>query len=76
MRVPNRDRDEERMIKLEETVAHQEQLLDHLNTALTQLRVDLDTLRSQSGVAEAQIQWLLENRGHDQDAPHEKPPHY
>lgn len=76
MTVSNRDRDDGRMIRLEETVAHQEQLLEELNRALTQLRLDFDTLRKHSTAAEAQIQWLLENSGQDQDLPHEKPPHY
>ena len=76
MTVPNRDTDEMRIIRLEETAAHQEQLLVELNGVLTQLRVDIDALHKQSGVTNTQIQWLLENSGYDQDLPHEKPPHY
>ena len=61
---------------LEETVAHQEQLLGELNGALSQLRLDFDALLKHSRNAEMQIQWLLENSSRDQDPLDEKPPHY
>ena len=71
-----RDVDRERLIRLEETVAHQEQLLGELNGALSQLRLDFDALLKHSRNAEMQIQWLLENSSRDQDPLDEKPPHY
>ena len=76
MDVPHRDADQERLVRLEETVAHQEQLLEELNGALTQLRLDFDALLKHSRNSEVQIQWLLENSSHDQDPLDEKPPHY
>ena len=71
-----RDVDKERLVRLEETVAHQEQLLGELNGALSQLRLDFDALLKHSRNAEMQIQWLLENSSRDQDPLDEKPPHY
>lgn len=71
-----RDVDQERLVRLEETVAHQEQLLGELNGALSQLRLDFDALLKHSRNAEMQIQWLVENSSRDQDPLDEKPPHY
>ena len=75
MNTPH-DVDKERLVRLEETVAHQEQLLGELNGALSQLRLDFDALLKHSRNAEMQIQWLLENSSRDQDPLDEKPPHY
>ncbi|MEE3371010.1 MAG: SlyX family protein [Planctomycetota bacterium] len=75
MNVP-RDVDKERLVRLEESVAHQEQLLDQLNEALTHLRLDYDALLKHSRNAEVQIQWLLDNSSQGQDPLDEKPPHY
>ena len=68
--------EETRLIRLEETLAHQEHLLENLDVAMTDLRDDLDRVRKQSKLTEAQIEWLLANSGQGQDLPHEKPPHY
>ncbi|MBB74726.1 MAG: hypothetical protein CMJ75_09455 [Planctomycetaceae bacterium] len=72
----SRDVDQERLVRLEESVAHQEQLLDQLNGVLTQLRLDYDELLKHSRNAEVQIQWLVENSSQGQDPLDEKPPHY
>ena len=76
MEAANGGPQEARLIRLEETLAHQEQLLENLDAAMTDLRDDLDRVRKQSKLTGAQIDWLLANSGEDRDLPHEKPPHY
>lgn len=76
MTEPNQDPDDVRMIRLEETAAHQDQLLGELNESLTQLRDQYDLLKSQFERASTQVQWLMENSNPGDDLPHEKPPHY
>ena len=76
MTEPNQDPDDVRMIRLEETAAHQDQLLGELNESLTQLRDQYDLLKSQFERASTKVQWLMENSNPGDDLPHEKPPHY
>lgn len=76
MEAANGRPEETRLIRLEEILAHQEQLLENLDVAMTDLRDDLDRVRKQSKLTESQIEWLLANSGGGQDLPHEKPPHY
>tara|TARA_B100000809_G_C14590175_1_gene333314 strand:+ start:114 stop:446 length:333 start_codon:yes stop_codon:yes gene_type:complete len=68
--------DHDRLVRIEETVAHQEQLLGQLNESLTQLRDQYDRLENKLDRASTQVQWLMENSHPGDDLPHEKPPHY
>ena len=76
MTDPSHETDPPRLVRLEETVAHQDQLLGQLNESLTQLRDQYDLLKSQFERASTQVQWLMENSNPGEDLPHEKPPHY
>ncbi|MFP6751861.1 MAG: SlyX family protein [Pirellulaceae bacterium] len=76
MTEPTHDTDQVRLVRLEETVAHQDQLLGQLNESLTQLRDQHDLLKSQFEIASTKVQWLMENSNPGDDLPHEKPPHY
>ena len=76
MTEPTHDTDQVRLVRLEETVAHQDQLLAQLNESLTQLRDQHDLLKSQFERASTKVQWLMENSNPGDDLPHEKPPHY
>ena len=76
MTDPSHETDQPRLVRLEETVAHQDQLLGQLNESLTQLRDQYDLLKSQFERASTQVQWLMENSNPGEDLPHEKPPHY
>ena len=68
--------DHDRLVRIEETVAHQEHLVGQLNESLTQLRDQYDRLEKQLERASSQVQWLMENSNPGEDLPHEKPPHY
>jgi uncharacterized coiled-coil protein SlyX len=68
--------DHDRLVRIEETVAHQEHLLGQLNESLTHLRDQYDRLEKQLERASSQVQWLMENSHPGDDLPHEKPPHY
>ncbi len=68
--------DHDRLVRIEETVAHQELLLGQLNESLTQLRDQYDRLENKLDRASTQVQWLMDNSHPGDDLPHEKPPHY
>ena len=76
MTEPTRDNNQVRLVHLEETVAHQDQLLGQLNESLTLLRDQYDRLENKLEQASSQVQWLMENSNPGEDLPHEKPPHY
>lgn len=66
-----------RLQRLEETVCHDQRLIETLNQVIIDLRQELERLQLRLAVAERR-QGLLDQRLQSQEdnLPHEKPPHY
>jgi uncharacterized coiled-coil protein SlyX len=66
-----------RLQRLEETVCHDQRLIETLNQVIIDLRQTLERMQLRLAVAERR-QGLLDQRLHSQEEnlPHEKPPHY
>jgi uncharacterized coiled-coil protein SlyX len=66
-----------RLQQLEETVCHDQRLIETLNQVIIDLRQDLERLQLRLAVAERR-QGLLDQRlqSQEENLPHEKPPHY
>ncbi|MCO6042293.1 SlyX family protein [Aeoliella sp. ICT_H6.2] len=68
---------DERQTRLEELLAHQQHLIDTLNTEAVEQRKEIDRLSGAVARLEAKLKLLaqfVERSG--EDLPHEKPPHY
>ncbi len=66
-----------RQIQLEELLAHQQQLIDELNSVVTEQRLEMDTLQRKLAQLENRMTNLSESASTmGGDLPHEKPPHY
>ncbi len=66
----------ERATQLEELLAHQQRLLDELNSVLTELRGDVDTLTTEQRRLKETVAKLLDFHAGAEETPDEKPPHY
>lgn len=66
-----------RLQRLEETVCHDQRLIETLNQVIIDLRQELERLQLRLAVAERR-QGLLDQRlqSQEENLPHEKPPHY
>ncbi|WP_425400955.1 SlyX family protein [Aeoliella sp.] len=67
----------DRQTRLEELLAHQQHLIDTLNTEAVEQRKEIDRLTASVTRLEKQLKLLaefVERSG--EDLPHEKPPHY
>jgi len=66
-----------RLRRLEETVCHDQRLIETLNQVIIDLRQELERLQLRLVVAERR-QGLLDQRlqSQEENLPHEKPPHY
>ncbi|MGI9457901.1 MAG: SlyX family protein [Aeoliella sp.] len=69
--------DPDRQTQLEELLAHQQHLIDALNSVVTEQRLEMDALQQKVTRLEEQMRGLAQSAalGGD-DLPHEKPPHY
>ena len=65
-----------RITQLEETVLHQERLVEQLNEIVIQLRADLEKMETENEGQRRQVKWLTENNLIIEDRADEKPPHY
>ena len=65
-----------RITQLEETVLHQERLVEQLNEIVIQLRADLEKMETENEGQRRQVKWLTENNLIIEDRAEEKPPHY
>ena len=65
-----------RITQLEETVLHQERLVEQLNEIVIQLRADLAKMATENEERRRQVKWLTENKSIIEDRVDEKPPHY
>ena len=67
---------EVRITQLEETVLHQERLVQQLNEIVIQLRAGLEKLEAENEERRRQVKWLTENNSIIEDRADKKPPHY
>ena len=67
---------EVRITQLEETVLHQERLVEQLNEIVIQLRADLEKMETENEEQRRQVKWLTENNSIIEDRADKKPPHY
>ncbi|QDU57878.1 SlyX family protein [Aeoliella mucimassa] len=68
---------EDRQTQLEELLAHQQHLIDTLNSVVTSQQSDINTLQQKTDRLEAKVKLLAEYMERvGEDLPHEKPPHY
>ena len=65
-----------RITQLEETVLHQERLVEQLNEIVIQLRAGLEKMETENEEQRRQVKWLTENNSIIEDRADEKPPHY
>ena len=65
-----------RITQLEETVLHQERLVEQLNESVIQLRADFVKMAAENEERQRQVKWLTENNSIVEDRLDEKPPHY
>ena len=65
-----------RITQLEETVLHQERLVEQLNESVIQLRADFVKMAAENEERQRQVKWLTENNSIVEDRVDEKPPHY
>ena len=65
-----------RITQLEETVLHQERLVEQLNESVIQLRADFAQMAAENEERQRQVKWLTENNSIVEDRVDEKPPHY
>ena len=65
-----------RITQLEETVLHQERLVEQLNEIVIQLRADLAQMATENEERRRQVKWLTENNSIIEDRVDENPPHY
>ena len=65
-----------RITQLEETVLHQERLVEQLNDIVIQLRADFAKIETENEERRRQVKWLTENNSIVEDRVDEKPPHY
>ena len=65
-----------RITQLEETVLHQERLVEQLNEIVIQLRADLEKMETENEEQRRQVKWLTENNSIIEDRADKKPPHY
>ncbi|MBL8889851.1 MAG: SlyX family protein [Planctomycetaceae bacterium] len=66
-----------RLLQLEETVCHDQRLIEELNRVVIGLRLEIERL--QNRLQNAERNWgMLDQRvrSHEENLPHEKPPHY
>lgn len=66
---------EERLIAMEEKIAHQENLLEQLNSALTYQHQDLEKLKKTLSLVTERLQELMTANNHD-PSNEPPPPHY
>ncbi|TWT74423.1 hypothetical protein Pla123a_32460 [Posidoniimonas polymericola] len=66
----------ERQTKLEELLAHQQQMLDDLNSVVTGLRRELDMANLEQVKLKRTVARLVEYYESAEGAADEKPPHY
>jgi uncharacterized coiled-coil protein SlyX len=67
---------EVRITQLEETVLHQERLVQQLNEIVIQLRAGLEKMEAENEERRRQVKWLTENNSIIEDRADKKPPHY
>ena len=65
-----------RITQLEETVLHQERLVEQLNEIVIQLRADLEKMATENEEQRRQVKWLIENNSIIEDREDENPSHY
>ena len=65
-----------RITQLEETVLHQERLVQQLNEIVIQLRAGLEKMEAENEERRRQVKWLTENNSIIEDRADKKPPHY
>lgn len=66
-----------RLLQLEETVCHDQRLIEELNRVVIGLRLELERLQTRLQTAERNWGMLDQRvRSHEDNLPHEKPPHY
>lgn len=66
----------QRVTRLEETVAHQQHLLDQLNDVVIGLRRELADLAKQSAEQQSRLKTLMSDHSMIEHDPDERPPHY
>ncbi|QDU90307.1 hypothetical protein Pla175_37100 [Pirellulimonas nuda] len=66
----------DQLTRLEELLAHQQQLLDQLNSAVVEQGGEIDRLRRELEALRTLAGRLAERVDAGQTLPHEKPPHY
>jgi uncharacterized coiled-coil protein SlyX len=67
---------EVRITQLEETVLHQERLVQQLNEIVIHLRAGLEKMEAENEERRRQVKWLTENNSIIEDRADKKPPHY
>jgi uncharacterized coiled-coil protein SlyX len=66
-----------RVLQLEETVCHDQRLIEELNEVVIALRQEIERLQLRLLATERQWGMLDQRvRSHEDTLPHEKPPHY
>lgn len=66
-----------RLLQLEETICHDQHLIEELNRVVIGLRLEIERLQTRLHTAERNWGMLDQRvRSHEDNLPHEKPPHY
>lgn len=66
----------DRLLHVEELLAHQQRLLDELNCTVTEQRLELDALQLDNRKLKHSLARVLEFHEGAVDSPDERPPHY
>lgn len=66
----------EEVVRLEEVITHQQQLVQDLNEALTALRDEADDVARRQNTIDQTVRRLVDLQQAAEDLPDEKPPHY
>ncbi|MEZ6090424.1 MAG: SlyX family protein [Pirellulaceae bacterium] len=70
-----RQRTDDLIVQLQETVSFQQRAIDQLNEVITQIRLELDQANLRLEKHEARLKYLAETQTVD-EVPDERPPHY
>jgi uncharacterized coiled-coil protein SlyX len=66
-----------RLLQLEETVCHDQRLIEELNQVVIGLRLEIERVQLRLSAAERNWGMLDQRvRSHEENLPDEKPPHY